>query len=176
MKKYIASFFLFFNILSFTFATHFLSRAEVQSHVKSYRQYLVKLSWEVSVPWSVIKETAKVLGLSQTEIDAIPISFPFLYDEKYKTVFELLDTQETIDQINFLIQKFESQSKSLSLCQKRQLLHQLIHELILKELGLPSGTTTKELAKIVAKGSLSIRRLCEIQLSGFFVKYYLKVF
>lgn len=176
MKKYILLFFLSFNVSNFVFARHVLSRLDVQSHVKSYRQYLVKLSWEVSVPWSVILASAKVLGLSQAEIDAIPISFPFLYDEKYKTVFELLDTQETIDQINFLIQKFESQSKSLSLCQKRQLLHQFIHELILKELGLPSGTTTKELAKIVAKGSLSIRRLCEIQLSGFFVKYYLKIF
>ncbi len=176
MKKYLLLFLLSFNISGVVFGTNRLSRSDVQSYSKVYRQYLVKLSWEVSVPWSVILASAKVLGLSQVEIDAIPVSFPFLYDEKYKTVFELLETQEVIDQINSLIETFEFQAKSLSPRQKRQLLHQLIHELILKELGLPTNTTTKELAKMVSKGSLSIRRLCEIQLIGFFVKYYLKIF
>jgi hypothetical protein len=131
------------------------------------------MAWKVSVPWPLIQASAKVLGLSQTEIDAIPVSFPFLYGEKYKGVFHLLETPETIRLINLLMVQFENKSGGLSSGKKRELLHQLIHELVLKELGLVPTTTTKQLAKLVSKGTISISRLSEVQLASFFVKFYL---
>lgn len=167
---------LFLTVNSSIFLIHGatgINQSKVQQGSKSYRKYLEDMSWKVSAPWPLIEASANVLGLSQTEIDAIPVSFPFLYGEKYKGVFHLLETPAIIGLINFLMVQFENKSGGLSSAKKRELLHQLIHELVLKELGLALTTTTKQLATLVSKGTISISRLSEIQLAAFFVKYYL---
>jgi hypothetical protein len=152
-----------------------VDRTEISQRSKSFKKYLNELSWKTSAPWPMILASAKVMGLSQTEIDAIPASFPFLYGEKYERVFGLLETPFIIDLINLLIEQFEEQSGLLPSAKRRELLHQLIHTLILKELGLAATTTTKQLAHYVSKGTLSMNRLYEVQLAAFFVKYYLDI-
>ena len=172
MNVNLLSFFLLVSLANSTFG---IDKAEISLHSRSFKKYLYDLSWKTSVPWPAILAGAKVMGLSQTEIDAIPASYPFLCGEKYERVFGLLETQPIIDLMNLLIAQFKEQSGLCCTAKRRELLHQLIHTLVLKEMGLPATTTTKQLAQYVSKRTLAMNRLYEVQLAAFFVKYYLDI-
>jgi len=162
------SLFVFFHLSS-------IDLSDIRSRSKGFKRYLKGLSWQMAAPWSVIQMSAKALGLSQIEIDAIPVAFPFLYEERYKQVFGKLETNDMIELTNRLLKQFQDLGSSLTSSKKRELLHHLVHILVIQELGLASSTTTKQLADMVSKNQVSIERLCEIQLAAFFVKYYLNL-
>lgn len=151
-----------------------LDSAYIQSRAKAFRKSLESLSWQLSSPWSVIKVTASAMGYSQVEIDAIPVSFPFLCEGKYKQHLGKLDSPEMVALINQIFDTFVQRNGShLSKRKQNELIHAIIHEVVLEGLGLAATTTTKQLADLVARKQVSINRLCEMQVAAFFVKFHL---
>lgn len=170
-KSFFLSLIVFFGINSFSIINRELILREKRSFVK----YLENLSWKMAAPLRVINVTAAAMGLSEVEIDAIPISFPFIYEEKYKQQLHKLDSEITINAINYLLDCFNKRSSGLSKRNKEALIHTIIHEFVLEHLKLPKTTTTKELAQLVATNRIDIAYLCELQLAAFFVKFHINL-
>src|SRR6187399_1275328 len=72
----------------------------VQNHKNAFERYLKDLKFSMSVPTCFIKKSMNIMGYADHEIDAVPIAFPFIYDEQYKTVWSHLDETIFIEEIN----------------------------------------------------------------------------
>jgi hypothetical protein len=143
-----------------------------------YFDWLNKLYKQIKwIPTTVIKISAvNIEGYTQQEADAIPAAYPFLCEQIYKQLIDTLISEQRIIEINELLKSYDEaiiRCKPTTYSEKRTVLHTIFHEKNIEYLGLPQSTTTKDIATKVERGDIDIKKLCDIQLSEFFVKYYL---
>src|SRR3954468_1990703 len=79
-----------------------IDKSYVQSHTHKFEIYLKDLRNSMRLPTGIIKNSMRLMGYAQTEIDAVPIAFPFIYDKKYKTVWQDLTQDQFITEVNSL--------------------------------------------------------------------------
>lgn len=175
-NKYATHFAAFLFFISFSIHSE-INRTYVSTHTKKFEHYLNNLRNSMRLPTSIIKQSMKLLGYSQEEIDAVPIAFPFIYDQKYKSVWHdlTLDTFaiEANDLLRILKPIFEQVVKNAQTRRKR--VHECIHQWNCRKMGLPLTTTTKDLALLVEKRQIDLEQFFHYQLVQFFVKFYLDI-
>jgi hypothetical protein len=174
LKKSIFTLFLIFY--TELFATFLIDKNFIQNHKKTFEQYLKDLKFSMSVPTFVIKKSMNIMGYAQHEIDAVPIAFPFIYDEQYKTVWLYLDDSTFIEEVNSLLNEIEREIAEITnKNERRKKAHHIIHIWNCKKLHVSLQTTTKQLAHFVEKKQIDMQQFFKYQLIQFFVKYQLNI-
>ncbi|HTM06457.1 MAG TPA: hypothetical protein VL201_04400 [Patescibacteria group bacterium] len=148
----------------------------IQTRKDAFERYLKDLKFSMSVPTCVIKKSMNIMGYADHEVDAVPIAFPFIYDEQYKTVWFYLDETIFIEEINSLLNEIENEITTIpNKNERRKKTHYLIHLWNCKKLNLSLETTTKQLAQLVERKQIDMKQFFKYQLIQFFVKYYLNL-
>lgn len=169
-KKILFLFFIFLSVNAKVDKTY------VQQHTKRFKSYLKDLKRSMSLPTFVINNSMRALGYSTEEIDAVPAAYPFIYQEKYKTVWSDLNQDAFIAEANQLIDQLKPLfGENISKHARRKKAHELIHKWNCEKLHLDSQTTTKDFAKLVENKKINFSLFFHLQLIQFFVKYYLNI-
>jgi hypothetical protein len=172
---------IYFLILTMIMCTNGCAITRVTKEIlaqqkDAYEKYLSGLSWQLAAPESVIFAGAQAKKYTKPEVDAIPASYPFLYDEGYKKIIGNFVSDFQVEKINWLLESYEEALRLKNpetYYAKRTLLHEVFQQKNIQYLNLNPSTTTEQIAQKVKLRQVNMERLFEIQLAEFFVKFYL---